>query len=121
MNDISISNGNALEIRHDQDVVVGAAMVLGYSWARRFLPLRTEVEYHYRYRMDFDVRDIETPVRVGYQNNLSTHALFLNAFYDLELGPKWTLYGGGGVGWIRNVSDVTRTLINAPGQTSRTD
>ncbi len=121
VDDLSISNGNTLEITQNEDLVAGLGIVLGYSWPRQFLPLRTEVEYHYRVRMDLDTLDIDTPGRAGYQNNLSTHAVFLNAYYDFELGRKWTLYGGGGIGWVRNVSDVSRQLINTVGRTNRTD
>ncbi len=31
------------------------------------------------------------------------------------------MYGGGGIGWVRNVSDVSRVIIDGFGKTKRTD
>ena len=71
-------------------------------------------------RFDFDTRVVGS---AGYENQLSTHAVLVNAYYDYQLSDTLALFGGGGVGWAQNVSDVRRTNLAGSGTTGteRTD
>ena len=99
------SSAGALELRNVSDKVGGAGLTVGYNWARKGLPIRTEIEYHYRARFDFDTRVTGS---AGYENQLSTHALIVNSYYDYQMNDRWALFAGGGIGWAQNVSDVAR-------------
>ena len=104
VDDVTSSSG-ALELRNVSDEVGGAGLTVGYNWARKGLPIRTEIEYHYRARFDFDTRVTGS---AGYENQLSTHALIVNSYYDYQMNDRWALFAGGGIGWAQNVSDVAR-------------
>jgi len=109
-------NGDSgtLEIRNDDDFVAGAGIAIGYDWSRNNLPVRTELEYTYRYRFDFDTRvnGGTGGTNSGVANNLSTHTVMLNAFYDIDTGTRIKPYAGAGIGWARNVSDANHTKLN---------
>ena len=104
IDDVTASSG-ALELPNVSDEVGGAGLTVGYNWAKKGLPIRTEIEYHYRLRFDFETR-VTGPV--GYENQLSTHALIVNSYYDYQMNDRWALFAGGGIGWAQNVSDVAR-------------
>jgi len=104
VDDVTSSSG-ALELRNVSDEVGGAGLTVGYNWAKKGLPIRTEIEYHYRARFDFDTRVTGS---AGYENQLSTHALIVNSYYDYQMNDRWALFAGGGIGWAQNVSDVAR-------------
>ena len=112
-----ISNGKLLE-RNTEDTTLALGVALGYNWAKKGLPIRSEIEYHYRIRFDFDTRVFD---QAGYENNLETHAVFVNTYYDREVSNSWTLFGGGGIGWAQNVSVVKRTPIGFEAASERTD
>ena len=118
LDDVTTSSGT-LQERNTDDTTAAPGFVVGYNWAKKGIPIRSEIEYHYRVRFDFDTRVIGT---AGYGNQLSTHALLANAYYDYQLSDTLALFSGGGVGWAQNVSDVTRTsLVGAATGTDRTD
>ena len=99
------------------DLVGGLGIALGYDFSAKGLPFRTEIAYYYRFRFDFDTRINDGVSGDGFENNLSTHAVLVNLFYDIDLGPNWKPFVGLGVGWARNVSDVVRTpLIAGPSE-----
>lgn len=99
------------------DVVAALGIALGYDWSVKGLPFRTEIAYHHRFRFDFDLRITDNVAGDGFENNLSTHAVLVNLFYDIDLGPNWRPFVGLGVGWARNTSDVVRTpLIAGPSE-----
>lgn len=104
VNDVTASAGT-LQLRNDADEVGGMGITLGYNWAKKGLPIRSEIEYHYRARFDFDTRVLNS---AGYENQLSTHALIANVYGDYQMNDRWALFAGGGVGWAQNVSDVAR-------------
>ena len=105
---VSTSRGT-LQERNTDDTTAAPGVAIGYNWAKKGLPFRTELEYNYRVRFDFDTRIIGTD---GYENQLSTHAILLNAYYDHQLSKTLALFGGGGIGWAQNVSDMNRTSLN---------
>ena len=89
-------------------------LTLGYNWAKKGLPIRSEIEYHYRARFGFDTRVIGS---AGYENQLSTHALIANVYADYPINDRWALFAGGGLGWAQNVSDVARVPIGGGAKT----
>ena len=108
----SKTSSGILQVRNDFDQIGGLGVAIGYNWAKKGLPIRSEIEYHYRARFDFDTRVANS---AGYENQLSTHSLMVNAYGDYPLSDRWALFAGGGVGWAQNVSDVDRvTLIQGP-------
>ena len=100
-----------LTVRSDTDFVAGPGLAIGYNWQEFGWPVRTELEYHHRFRMDFGTRDLGGVGIPSYENNVSTNALLFNIYYDYALSPRWTVYGGGGIGIARNTSDVKRVQI----------
>ena len=104
VDDVTTSTGT-LQLRNDADEVGAMGLTLGYNWAKKGLPIRSEIEYHYRARFDFDTRVIGS---AGYENQLSTHALIANVYADYQMNDRWALFAGGGLGWAQNVSDVAR-------------
>ena len=115
--DVSTSRGT-LQERNTDDTTAAPGVAIGYNWAKKGLPFRSELEYHYRVRFDFDTRIIGTD---GYENQLSTHAILLNAYYDHPLSKTLALFGGGGIGWAQNVSDMNRTSLNGGAGGDRID
>ena len=116
IDDVSVNSGT-LQERNTDDTTAAFGIALGYNWAKKGAPIRSELEYHYRIRFDFDTRVVGT---AGYQNQLSTHAVLFNAYYDYQMSDTLALFGGGGLGWAQNVSDVTRSNL-AGGATTGTD
>ena len=120
VDDVTASAGS-LELRNVADEVGALGLTLGYNWAQKGLPIRSEIEYHYRARFDFDTRVTGS---AGYENNLSTHALLVNSYYDYQMNDRWVLFAGGGLGWAQNVSDVDRVPTSGGSKaelTTRTD
>ena len=117
VDDVSVTSGTIQE-RNTDDTTAALGLALGYNWAKKGLPIRSEVEYHFRIRFDFDTRVLTA---AGYENQLETHALFVNGYYDSELSDTWALFAGGGIGWAQNVSVVSRTPIGAGSPSERTD
>jgi opacity protein-like surface antigen len=109
VDDVTTSSGT-LQLRNDADEVGALGLTLGYNWAKKGLPIRSEIEYHYRARFDFDTRVLGS---AGYENQLSTHALLVNVYGDYQMNDRWALFAGGGIGWAQNVSDVARVPIGA--------
>jgi opacity protein-like surface antigen len=107
VDEVSSSSGS-LELRNVADQSGALGLAVGYNWAKKGLPIRTEIEYHYRARFDFDTRVTGS---AGYENQLSTHALIVNAYADYELNDRWALFAGGGIGWAQHVSDVDRVPV----------
>ena len=94
----------------DPETVIGASLLLGFDWQRHGIPIRTEVEYAYRIRLDFDT-EAAGPPQTGFKNDLSTHSLMFNAYVDFDTGTPWRPYLGAGIGWARNSSKTLRTNL----------
>lgn len=114
------ASGPLIEYNTD-DLVAGLGIALGYDWSVKGLPLRSEIAFHYRFRFDFDTRIDDGSSGDGFENNLSTNAVLINLFYDIDLGPDWRPFVGLGVGWARNTSDVRRTPLLAGASEDRED
>lgn len=102
------SSSGVLLLRNDADLVGAVGLAVGYNWAKKGVPIRSEIEYHYRARFDFDSRVLDS---AGYENQLSSHALIVNAYYDYQMNDRWALFVGGGLGWAQNVSEVSRVPL----------
>ena len=117
---VTQTSSGTLQIRNDTDIVGGMAIAAGYDWAKKGLPLRTELEYHHRFRMDFDTR-VVGGTDAGFQNDLRTDAVLLNIFYDLRLKGNFKPYFGAGMGWARNTSEVDRVPLAGTAKEERED
>lgn len=120
VDDVAETSSGMLQIRNDTDIVGGLALAVGYDWAKKGPPIRTELEYHYRVRMDFDTRVVDGTA-AGFENQLSTHAVLANVYYDLPSWGRFKAYLGAGAGWVRNVSDVDRVPLAGTAKEERTD
>lgn len=117
VDDITANTGTVM-VRNDNDGTGGIGLALGYNWAKKGVPIRSELEYSYRFRFDYDIRIAD---QAGYENNLSSHVFFANAYYDFSIADRWTAYLGGGLGLAMNQSDVTRTTLGDGTKTQRDD
>lgn len=111
VDDVTQTSSGSLQIRNDTDIVGGMAFAVGYDWAKKGPPIRIELEYHYRVRMDFDTR-VVGGAAAGFENQLSTHAVLANFYYDFKPVGGFKPYLGAGMGWVRNVSDVDRVPLS---------
>ena len=96
-------------VENDSDEVAGVAGLIGYTWKN--IPLRTEIEAAYRFRFDWDVRDQPTGGTVDYEMNIATTSVLFNAMLEWRNSSDFTPFVGGSVGWARNSTDTTRTVI----------
>ena len=94
---------------NEEDFVAGIGGVVGYRFFR--VPLRMEVEGHYRFRFDWDNRDQATP-EIDYESNVETIAVLFNAILDWRNDSSFTPYIGLSVGWAQNRNDTTRTVLS---------
>ena len=103
--------GGAFGLTDDSpEATIGTGFLAGYHWQRHGVPIRTEIEYAYRLRADFDTVAAGPP-RTGFKDNLSTHSLMFNTYLDFDTGTPWRPYLGVGIGWARNQSETLRTNI----------
>ncbi|MCH7729106.1 MAG: hypothetical protein IH991_21880, partial [Planctomycetes bacterium] len=95
--DVSINGSGTLSEKSGDQELLGFAVSLGYDWSKKGLPFRSELEYTYRPRFDFDTR-----VRAGtdsdFENNVSSHMVTANVFYDIKTQTRSTPYIGVGIG-----------------------
>lgn len=102
----------------DPGPTIGLGGVLGYHLQPYGMPLRAEVEYAYRHRLDFDTEE-RTPTFIGYKNNVSTNSVMFNLYFDLATSTAWRPYVGAGLGWARNSSDIQRGNLSSGATESR--
>ena len=105
------SNRDALEVRHQDDLVLGNSLAVGYDWKDHGFPIRTELEAGIRYRFDLDYRAksiADNSLVSGYSTNLATIFAMTNAYYDFDLESDFRPYVGAGVGWARHRADTER-------------
>lgn len=118
------STSGPVDERHTEDGTGGVGLAIGYNWAKKGLPLRTELEANYRFRFDYDLRLTGRPAtfdNAGYEFNVTSQVFFVNAYYDYELSRRWTLYGGGGVGAVNHTIDVDRVELDHGAKTTRSE
>lgn len=91
----------------DRGSGLGSGLALGYRWGA----WRIEGEYFHRTALydqrtdlsifddiSLDKQDQELELAVGGVDNLLSHHLFANAYYDMALGPALVSYAGAGAG-----------------------
>lgn len=96
-------------VQNDDDEVAGAAGVLG--WAFREFPARVELEAGYRFRFDWDVRDVAPARTVDYEINVATVQAVVNTILEWRNSSSFTPFVGATVGWARNIADTQRTVL----------
>ncbi len=120
VDDVTQTSSGTLQIRNDKDIVGGMALAAGYDWAAKGVPIRTELEYHHRFRMDFDTR-VVGGTAAGFENQLKTDALLANIYYDFKPRGGFKPYLGAGMGWVRNTSEVDRVPLAGTSKEERSD
>ncbi len=110
--ELSGSSGrDTLEVRHEDDLVLGNSLAVGYDWKDHGFPIRTELEAGIRYRFDLDYRAVSVlngALASGYSTNLATIFAMTNAYYDFDLESDFRPYVGAGVGWARHRADTEK-------------
>ena len=112
------ANTGSPQIRNGSDFTGGPGIAIGYDWVKKGVPIRSELEFTYRVRFDYDLR---IPEQAGYETNLHSMVLMANVYYDHEVAPSWTAYVGGGLGWAHHMSDVDRVALLGMTTTTRDD
>ena len=100
----------------DPELTIGGGAMLGYYWRIGGLPVRTEIEYAHRLRLDFDTEAVGPPV-TGYKNDVDTDSVMVNIYLDADIGSPWRPYVGAGIGWARNGSDTLRAPTGGAAET----
>jgi opacity protein-like surface antigen len=95
-------------VENDSDLVAGSAGVLGYSFGR--FPFRAEVEVGYRFRFDFDVRDVAAQT-IAYEMDVATTSALASTIIEWRNDTDFTPFAGVTAGWARNSTDTTRTNL----------
>lgn len=80
------------------EFVAGASLAAGYDWRDRGWPIRTEVEYRYRYHFDWETFSAANDVFYDASTRYS-HALQVNLAYVFGLVQGFDGYVLGGAGW----------------------
>ena len=107
----STGRDDVLEVRHEDDLVLGNSLAVGYNWKDYGFPIRGELEAGIRYRFDLDYRAksaTNSSLIAGYATNLATLFAMTNAYYDFDLDSKFWPYVGAGIGWARHRADTER-------------
>jgi opacity protein-like surface antigen len=88
----------------DTGFIVGGAIGVHLDkWAHG---LRAELEATYR-RNDLNGHWISSGNDTGaIEGNVSTFALMVNVWYDIDIGQKFVPYVGGGAGWARHHAEI---------------
>jgi len=101
----------APETEQRSDGVAGAGITFGYRFAD--IPLRVELEGHYRHRFDHDVISVGAPT-IGYGTNLATFAALINVVIEGRNASPFTPFMGVSFGWAHNRAE-TRRAVNGSG------
>ncbi|MBT5522164.1 MAG: porin family protein, partial [Rhodospirillales bacterium] len=111
-----LKNGRGLPFENggeDLDTTIGLGFLAGYDWRKQGIPVRTELEYAYRFRHDFESIEVTLGNNITYKDDLSTHSIMLSVFHDFSTSSEWKPYVGAGVGWARNTSSTKRAPAGA--------
>lgn len=94
----------------------GAGAWLGYDWASKGLPIRTELAGTWRYRHDMTVQFTQAggSGQFATKSDISTVDIMASVLYDIPVSWKVKPYVGFGVGSV--YSDV-ETYLLSPGKT----
>ena len=104
-------SGTLRETEHD-DLVAGAGLALGYSFAASGAPVRTELEFMHRFRSDYDARSGGAG-GTGFSTNIATQTLTANTYWDFMTSKRMRPFVGFGLGWYRHDAETKRTDLSA--------
>jgi len=91
------------------DEVVGFGLALGHDWSKS--PLRTELEYIWRYRTDMNFNQSLPGGRInGFKNDIRSQQLMANVYLDLPQGKRFHPYIGAGAGMVRHDVETARSI-----------
>lgn len=85
------------------------------GFAPKTMPLHFDVFYNYLGRFHYNSSPVFTAPLITYNNltsDLSSEAIFVNAYYDMPLYNKFWPYIGIGVGQARNKTSLTATAAS---------
>ncbi len=91
-------------------------MALGYDLRGMDIPLKMELEYHFRYHFDIESRRIKrNPSNdILYDASVkSGHTFQVNFLVPWAINPKFDLLVGGGIGVIRQMTEIIRVDIES--------
>jgi opacity protein-like surface antigen len=111
------SNGTNLaptNKKDEDDAVFAVGAAVGYNWKPRFnAPIRTDLEYMYRTELNYSPNpnfvNAGTPSRSD--NDLNSHTVMANLYWDIGTWSNLTPFIGGGVGMAINQTDTKGTII----------
>lgn len=97
-----------------EEFVAGAALAVGYDWRDQNWPIRTEIEYRYRYHFDWETQSAANN-RFYNSSTRYSHALQANVAYifGLTAGFDGYVLGGVGVRYSMTEGDVINRATNA--------
>ncbi len=112
-NTSDVANPAAVTKTSTDDTVAVFGMSLGYDWASKGLPVRTELEYAYRHGLSYDSDPlfVNAGVPVRATSDLNSHTLMVNGYYDFKNQSKFTPFVGAGLGMSWNKTDTDGTVI----------
>jgi opacity protein-like surface antigen len=111
------SNGTNLaptNKKDEDDAVFAVGGALGYNWMPRFkAPIRTDIEYMYRTSLNYSPNPtyINAAIPTKSDNDLNSHTVMANVYWDIGTWNKITPFIGGGVGVAINETDTKGTVI----------
>lgn len=118
--DTTATNAGTIVNKHSEDLVGTASIALGYDWSKKGLPFRSELEYGYRFRFDYDLR-VLGGTNSDFEQNVSSHVVMANVYYDFDTDTRLTPYLGFGIGWARHVSESEQIKLIGSATESRED
>lgn len=103
----SLPPPNTADLDFDPDGQFALGLVVGARVAPQF---RAEIELSYS-RSDVDgvTFSAPNPLRFNANGDLTSVSLFVNGWYELEIGQSWRPYVGGGIGYTNVDADINST------------
>lgn len=118
VDDIKLNPPGSIGLEDDTpEATIASSLAFGFDWRRYQVPIRTELEYRYRARFEFETRtDAGVPIFYD-SSNREMHTLQANVAYEFALLDDLDWLVGGGLGWNRSrtrtnrVNTVTRARV----------
>ena len=87
---------------------------MGHAFQQWTIPLRFELDYAFYQRTRFSIKTRDSGV--DYNNRLSivSQPVLLNMYYDYDINPDWSVFGGPGGGLSHTRVRVIKTNLNNP-------
>jgi opacity protein-like surface antigen len=113
-NTSNVSNLAAVNKKSEDEAVFPVGAAIGYNWKPRFnAPIRTDVEYMYRTSLNYSPNPsfVNAGIPTKSDNDLNSHTVMANLYWDIVTWNKITPFIGGGVGIAINETDTKGTVI----------